>query len=228
MIIGIDPGLTRTGYAVLEGGKLRTVGVSATDKDTPQEQRLLEHWNFFEQLFVQVSGGAAQSELSRTAGAEDARASKRTDLSRINPATREPIHVSIERPFLTEHNPDTAFGTAQVAGLIMVLSARYAFSLHLYTPSQVKLAVTGSGAAQKAQIALAVKKILKLEASPKPADASDAVAIALTAHLSGDTSRYIQPAGLVASDKASPTQAQTLWLEAQNKAKQRSRAARKM
>ncbi|NDD25873.1 MAG: crossover junction endodeoxyribonuclease RuvC, partial [Actinobacteria bacterium] len=80
-----------------------------------------------------------------------------------------------------------------------------------YTPTQVKAAVTGSGSAKKPQVSSVVMKILKLGESPKPADATDALAIAITA---------AWRAGIEKVD-SSLTSAQIKWRDAENAAKKR-------
>ena len=61
----------------------------------------------------------------------------------------------------------------------MLVAARHKLPVHQHTPSEVKAAVTGSGRADKAQIGLMVTRVLKLAEAPKPADAADAVALAI-------------------------------------------------
>jgi crossover junction endodeoxyribonuclease RuvC len=70
-------------------------------------------------------------------------------------------------------------GTAQVAGLALVAATRAGVPVALHTPSEVKAAVTGSGAADKAQIGAMVTRLLRLAETPKPADAADALALAI-------------------------------------------------
>jgi crossover junction endodeoxyribonuclease RuvC len=104
--------------------------------------------------------------------------------------------VSIERgieAWLDEHRPDavavervfarsdvsTVMGTAQSSGIAMVCAARRGLPIALHTPSEVKAAVTGSGRADKAQVGAMVTRLLRLDAPPKPADAADALALAI-------------------------------------------------
>jgi crossover junction endodeoxyribonuclease RuvC len=70
-------------------------------------------------------------------------------------------------------------GTAQSAALAVLAAARAGVPVALHTPSEVKAAVTGSGRADKAQVAVMVTRLLRLSAAPKPADASDALALAI-------------------------------------------------
>jgi crossover junction endodeoxyribonuclease RuvC len=70
-------------------------------------------------------------------------------------------------------------GTAQVAGLAIVAAARAGLPVALHTPSEVKAAITGSGVAGKAQVGAMVSRLLRLPEAPRPADAADALALAI-------------------------------------------------
>ena len=94
-------------------------------------------------------------------------------ITRYNPEV-----VTIERVF-AQHNLMTVVGTAQAAGVAMLVAARHGLPVHQHTPSEVKAAITGSGRADKKQVGLMVSRILHLDAAPKPADAADAVALAI-------------------------------------------------
>jgi len=89
-----------------------------------------------------------------------------------------PGAVALERVF-AQHNVSTVMGTAQASGVAMHAAAKRGLSVGLHTPSEVKAAVTGYGSADKKQIATMVQRILGLDAPPTPADASDALALAL-------------------------------------------------
>jgi crossover junction endodeoxyribonuclease RuvC len=89
-----------------------------------------------------------------------------------------PDVVAVERVF-SQHNVRTVMGTAQASGIAMVVAARHGIEVRLHTPSEVKAAVTGSGRADKAQVAQMVTRLLRLPAAPTPADASDALALAI-------------------------------------------------
>lgn len=148
-VLGIDPGLTRCGVAVLDGEVGRTpsalhIGVIASAPSMPVEQRLsaLE---------------SALAELVDSFG---------------------PEVIAIERVF-SQHNVRTAMGTAQAAAMGLLVAARRGIPVALHTPSEVKAAVTGSGRADKAQVTTMVTRIMRLDVAPKPADAADAVAIAI-------------------------------------------------
>ncbi len=90
-----------------------------------------------------------------------------------------PDAVAVERVF-ARSDSSTIMGTAQASGIAMVAAARRGIPLALHTPSEVKAAVSGSGRAAKAQVGAMVTRILRLDAPPKPADAADALALAIT------------------------------------------------
>ncbi|MGC4174088.1 crossover junction endodeoxyribonuclease RuvC [Demequina sp.] len=90
-----------------------------------------------------------------------------------------PDAVAMERVF-AQHNVRTVMGTAQASGVVMLAAERAGLPLSLYTPSEVKAAVTGEGRAAKPQVGFMVARILGLTDPPKPADAADALAIAIT------------------------------------------------
>jgi crossover junction endodeoxyribonuclease RuvC len=92
--------------------------------------------------------------------------------------THEPDVVAVERVF-SQHNVRTVMGTAQAAGVAMLCAARLGLPVALHTPSEVKAAVTGSGRADKAQVTSMVTRVLRLADAPKPADAADALALAI-------------------------------------------------
>jgi crossover junction endodeoxyribonuclease RuvC len=89
-----------------------------------------------------------------------------------------PDVVAVERVF-SQHNVRTVMGTAQASAVAIVSATRRSIPVALHTPSEVKAAVTGSGRADKAQVSLMVTKLLKLSSAPKPADATDALALAI-------------------------------------------------
>lgn len=160
-VLGIDPGLTRCGFGVVEGlpGRpptLHAVGVIQTDPELDIPRRLVTIESEIEELVL----------------------------------TWLPDVVAIERVF-AQHNVNTVMGTAQAAGVAMLVGARRKLPVALHTPSEVKAAITGSGRADKAQIGAMVARILKLEAAPKPADAADAVALAICHVWRGGTSNKL-------------------------------------
>jgi crossover junction endodeoxyribonuclease RuvC len=90
----------------------------------------------------------------------------------------KPDVIAVERVF-SQHNVRTVMGTGQAAGIALLLAAKAGIPVIMHTPSEVKASVTGSGRANKAQVALMVQKILNLETIPKPVDATDALALAI-------------------------------------------------
>jgi crossover junction endodeoxyribonuclease RuvC len=90
----------------------------------------------------------------------------------------KPDVIAVERVF-SQHNVRTVMGTGQAAGIALLLAAKAGIPVMMHTPSEVKASVTGSGRANKAQVAQMVQKILNLETVPKPVDATDALALAI-------------------------------------------------
>ena len=148
-VLGVDPGLTRCGLGVVEG----RVGGRMT------------------MVHVSVCRTDAQAPLAhRLLGVEAAV----TDiLDRF-----EPDAVAVERVF-AQHNVRTAMGTAQAGAVAITAAARRGLPVALHTPTEVKAAVTGYGTAQKAQVAAMVARLLGLPTVPQPADATDALALAI-------------------------------------------------
>ena len=148
-VFGVDPGLTRCGFGVVDGGAGRTVRPVAVDVvRTPADADLALR-------LLQLSD-AVEQWLDRY----------------------EPQVVAIERVF-SQHNVRTAMGTAQAGGVVALSAARRGLPVVFHTPSEVKAAVTGSGRADKAQVTAMVTKLLGLKTAPKPADAADALALAI-------------------------------------------------
>lgn len=148
-VLGIDPGLTRCGIAILDGvvgGSIRVheITVIMTKPQSAHEHRLLD-----------VSRGI-EAHIEEFA----------------------PDAIAIERVF-SQHNVRSVMGTAQVAGLSMVLAAQRQIDVALYTPTEVKAAITGSGRADKAQVGFMVQRVLGRSDPITPADAADAAAIAI-------------------------------------------------
>ncbi|WP_439645699.1 crossover junction endodeoxyribonuclease RuvC [Janibacter corallicola] len=90
----------------------------------------------------------------------------------------EPDAIALERVYAAEHVP-TVMTTAQVSGLVHLAGARRGLTVTQHTPTEVKAAVTGSGRADKAQVTTMVTRVLSLGEAPKPADAADALALAI-------------------------------------------------
>lgn len=89
-----------------------------------------------------------------------------------------PQAVALERVF-AQQNLRTVMGVAQASGVAMLVAGRRGLAVGLHTPTEVKAALTGFGGADKRQLGSMVARILRLDAVPKPADASDALALAI-------------------------------------------------
>lgn len=159
--MGIDPGLTRCGVAVIEGLPGRNV----------------------EALFIGVITTNSQAELS------DRLTILHTELDRL--ITRfEPEFIAVERVF-SQHNVRSAMATAQAAGIGLLLAGQHGIRVAMHTPTEVKAAVTGNGRSDKAQVTAMVTRIARLDSPPKPADAADALAIAITQAWRGSAQRRL-------------------------------------
>lgn len=163
-VLGVDPGLTRCGVAVVEGAPGRTlqakfIGVIRTSPAEAIQARLAE----------------LEREL----------------LALVH--EHEPEVIAIERVF-SQHNVRSAMGTAQAAAMALVIAGRLDLPIALHTPTEVKAAVTGSGTAGKAQVASMITRVLGLSQAPRPADAADAVAIAICQVWRGSAQRRIAAA----------------------------------
>jgi len=125
-----------------------------------------------------------------------------------------PDAVALERVF-AQHNVRTVMGTAQASGVVLHTAAARGLVVTLHTPTEVKAAVTGHGGADKKQVTAMVQRILRLDAPPKPADAADALALAICHGWRGAAS----PAARIAGDPPfgdSPlTPAQQAWRAAE-------------
>jgi crossover junction endodeoxyribonuclease RuvC len=148
-VLGVDPGLTRCGVGVVDGAVGRPLRLVAV-----------------EVLRTPAEADVAER-LLRLAAELDARV-----------AQHAPDVVAVERVF-SQHNVRTVMGTAQAAAVAILAAARAGVPVALHTPSEVKAAVTGSGRADKAQVATMVTRLLRLPERPRPADASDALALAI-------------------------------------------------
>lgn len=169
-VLGIDPGLTRCGFAVIDGrgassATAVSMGVIRTSASDPLPQRLGELRTEFTALIAEF----------------------------------EPDVVAVEQVFF-QNNVRTAMSVGQASGLALAEAALAGCEVLQYTPNQVKDAVAGWGGAGKEQVQKMVQQRLKLSSLPRPADAADAAAIALchlamspigrhTRHLNGDSVR---------------------------------------
>jgi crossover junction endodeoxyribonuclease RuvC len=148
-VLGVDPGLTRCGLGVVEGVPGRPPRLIATGV---------------------VRTGAGEDIAARLLAIE-------RELERWL-AEYQPHTVAVERVF-AQHNVRTVMGTAQAGAVAIVCAARHGLPVALHTPSEVKAAVTGSGRADKDQVTLMVMRLLRLTERPHPADAADALALAI-------------------------------------------------
>ncbi|PWI42072.1 crossover junction endodeoxyribonuclease RuvC [Streptomyces sp. ICBB 8177] len=148
-VLGVDPGLTRCGVGVVEGVAGRPLRM----------------------IGVGVVRTPADAETPRRLVAVE------EGIERWLQEYR-PEYVAVERVF-SQHNVRTVMGTAQASAVAMLCAARRGLPVALHTPSEVKAAVTGSGRADKAQVGAMVTRLLRLDAPPKPADAADALALAI-------------------------------------------------
>lgn len=148
-VLGVDPGLTRCGLGVVDGAAGRPLSL--------------------------VEAGVVRTPADAATGSR---------LLTIEAVLEEwldrhaPDVVALERVF-AQHNLRTVMGTAQASAVVMVCAARRGLPLALHTPSEVKAAVTGDGRADKLAVGTAVTRLLRLDVMPKPADAADAVALAV-------------------------------------------------
>jgi crossover junction endodeoxyribonuclease RuvC len=148
-VLGVDPGLTRCGLGVVEGDTGRPLRLVQVDVVRTSPQ--LET-----QARLVLIGGVLDDWLDRF----------------------RPDAVAVERVF-SQHNVSTVMGTAQASGVALVLAGRRGLPVALHTPSEVKAAVTGSGRADKGQVTSMVTRLLRLAERPAPADAADALALAI-------------------------------------------------
>jgi crossover junction endodeoxyribonuclease RuvC len=148
-VLGIDPGLTRCGVGVVDGAPGTPLSLVTVDVFRTSPDADI---------------GARLVELER-----------RLDglLDAISPDA-----VAVERVF-SQHNVRTVMGTAQAGAVAIVCAARRGLPVALHTPSEAKAAVTGNGRADKRQVTMMVTRLLRLPAAPKPADAADALALAI-------------------------------------------------
>ena len=148
-VLGVDPGLTRCGVGVVDGAPGRPLQL--------------------------VGVGVLRTGADEEIGARLVRLE--TGLEEWITAHRPDV-VAIERVF-AQHNVRTVMGTAQASAVAITCGARRGLPVVLHTPSEVKAAVTGNGRADKAQVAAMVTRILRLAEAPRPADAADALALAV-------------------------------------------------
>jgi crossover junction endodeoxyribonuclease RuvC len=171
-VLGIDPGLTRCGLGIVDGLPGRKPQLIAVD----------------------VVRTPAELDVAQR-------------LTAIEQTVEEwivsfrPTAVAIERVF-AQQNMETVMGTAQAAGVAMLVAARRGIGVSLHTPSEVKASITGSGRAPKEQVGAMVQRILEMESVPRPADAADALALAICHVWRGGTTARLNAAMEAAADHA--------------------------
>ncbi|GAA5060711.1 crossover junction endodeoxyribonuclease RuvC [Thermocatellispora tengchongensis] len=148
-VLGVDPGLTRCGLGAVEGRPGAPLSLVA----------------------VGVVRTPADDDIGSRLVAIERGIEQWLDDVR-------PDSVAVERVF-AQHNVRTVMGTAQAAAVAIVCAARRGLPVALHTPSEVKAAITGSGTAGKQQVGTMVTRLLRLDAMPRPADAADALALAI-------------------------------------------------
>ncbi|MBE6483748.1 MAG: crossover junction endodeoxyribonuclease RuvC [Actinomycetaceae bacterium] len=149
-ILGVDPGLTRCGVGVVDCDSSRRVSL-VDMRVVRSHPEMAPH----KRLLIIAQGIDEALE------------------------TFHPDVVAVERVF-SQANVRSVTGTAQVAGIVMLAAARANLPIGLHSPSEVKAAVSGNGRAEKRQVQLMVQRILGMNELPRPADAADALAIAIT------------------------------------------------
>lgn len=148
-VLGVDPGLTRCGLGAVEGAPGAPLRMLQAGVVRTKPEADL---------------GTRLLEVER--GIQDW-------LDRLHPDV-----VAVERVF-SQHNVRTVMGTAQASAVAITCAARRGLPVVLHTPSEVKAAVTGNGRADKAQVTTMVTRLLRLAERPRPADAADALALAI-------------------------------------------------
>jgi crossover junction endodeoxyribonuclease RuvC len=168
-VLGVDPGLTRCGVGVVDGAPGRPLTMAAAGV-----------------IMTSPELDVARRLLALEAGLEEWLDAHRPDA------------VAVERVF-SQHNVRTVMGTAQAGAVAIVCAARRGLPVALHTPSEVKAAVTGSGRADKAQVTGMVTRLLRLSDPPRPADAADALALAICHLWRGGAQRRLAEAAALAA-----------------------------
>jgi crossover junction endodeoxyribonuclease RuvC len=182
-ILGVDPGLTRLGVGIVKVGAGRSVSL----------------------VHVDVYRTPTDSDIAERLGLMSAMVDSLLE-------RYQPDALSLERVF-AQHNVRTVMGIAQVSGVVLALAHQRGIPVSLRTPSEVKAAVTGHGRADKAQVGKMVQKILGLDEITQPADAADALALAITEAWRGT------PSGASTQTNTPETPAQKAWRDAEAKAR---------
>ncbi|MCR2811873.1 crossover junction endodeoxyribonuclease RuvC [Microbacterium sp. zg.Y1090] len=177
-VLGVDPGLTRCGVGVVDVARNRSASL--------------------------VHVGVVRTEA--TLPIEQRLAAIAAGLRAVLDAHRPDV-VAVERVF-AQNNRSTVMGTAQASGIALLLAGERGLPAATHTPSEVKAAVTGYGAADKLQVQTMVARVLRLDELPQPADAADALALALCHGWRGGSTATVAAAGTL-------TPAQRAWADAE-------------
>ncbi|MGG7463444.1 MULTISPECIES: crossover junction endodeoxyribonuclease RuvC [unclassified Plantibacter] len=188
-VLGIDPGLTRCGVGVVDVEPNRTAVLVEYGVVRTDPDLPLEF------RLLAIAEGIAEF-IERTA----------------------PHAMAVERVF-AQHNVRTVMGTAQASGLALHAAASRGIPVGLHTPSEVKAAVTGYGQADKKQVQAMVARILGLAEAPKPADAADALALAICHAWRPSTAAAVSQSMPGAAAGAGLTPAQRAWQAAERTSK---------
>lgn len=187
-VLGIDPGLTRCGLGVVDVSPNRTASL----------------------VHVGVARSAPTDPIEKRLAAIAA------GIREVLVA-HQPHVVAVERVF-AQNNLHSVMGTAQASGIALMLAAEHGLTAATHTPSEVKAAITGYGSADKLQVQTMVARVLRLDALPQPADAADALAIALCHAWRGGAA--------ASSGDGALTPAQKAWRDAEKKRTPPTRVAR--
>ncbi|MFD0759811.1 crossover junction endodeoxyribonuclease RuvC [Arthrobacter ulcerisalmonis] len=185
-VLGVDPGLTRCGIGVVDVERNRRATMVAVGVVGTSPEQTLD-----QRLLVIAL--AIDEWLDR----------------------HKPDVVAVERVF-SQMNVSTVMGVAQASGVVIAAAARRGIPVAMHTPSEVKAAVTGSGSANKDAVTKLVTKILRLEAAPRPADAADALALAITHAWRAGSGAAAATTG---PGSSALTPAQRAWADAEAKAR---------
>lgn len=189
-VLGVDPGLTRCGVGVVDIDARRRASLVAVTVIRTEPSLPLE------QRLLAIG----------------------TELADLLDEHR-PHVVALERVF-AQHNVRTVMGTAQASGVVLHAAAARGLTVTLHTPTEVKAAVTGHGGADKKQVTAMVQRILRLDAPPKPADAADALALAICHGWRGAPVAH-DSAGEAHGGAQRSTPAQDAWRAAEKSARAR-------
>lgn len=180
-MLGVDPGLTRCGVGVVDVERNRTATLVHVGVVRSDAGAPIE------QRLVTIAAGI------------------RAVIDEFGPSV-----VAVERVF-AQHNRQTVMGTAQASGIALLIAGERGLPAALHTPTEIKAAITGYGAADKKQVQAMVARVLRLEQLPQPADAADALAIALC--------HAWRRGAAPASTGGSLTPAQRAWADAERLAR---------